>query len=168
MRAYRKAPRLAAALVPALPLSRSLLARVHGLLSGFGSKAGAAKQLALCAGVAGSAAVGMAVGVVPGPLGSSGERALAPTIERAVTGPSPVPSFAGGARAQRHQKARAKPGQRERRRRRLESGSAEAPAAEAVEYEAPVEAPPVEVSTAPPPEPAPSTSSGSAAGEFGP
>jgi RNA polymerase sigma factor (sigma-70 family) len=109
MRTYRAAPRIAIALAPALPPSRSLLERAHDLLAGIGSQlsgagsgadtasqiaaaggsrgagmAALAKLLALCAG-AGSAAC-VATGVVPVPLVDHG-RAPAPPLERAAEKP---------------------------------------------------------------------------------
>jgi hypothetical protein len=168
MRTYRTAPRLAAALVPTLPLSPSLLGRARELLSAFGSKIGAAKQLALCAGVAGSAAAGMATGALPSPVGAGGERAVAPLIERVVT---PAPA------RRRDESGEAAPGQRKAKEvrarhpatRQVAEPSAEAQPTEAVEYEPPVEAPaPEPVAESPPPAREPSAPNGSAAGEFGP
>ncbi|HEX7058903.1 MAG TPA: sigma-70 family RNA polymerase sigma factor [Solirubrobacterales bacterium] len=97
LRAYRAAPRAAAALAPLLPVaaSRSLLERAHETLVGLyvrlpgqggaadsslsqvaatGGTRGAgvaalAKVLAICVGTAGGAAACMATGVVPAPLG---------------------------------------------------------------------------------------------------
>jgi RNA polymerase sigma factor (sigma-70 family) len=166
VRAYRTAPRLAAALVPALPLSRSLLARVRELFSGLGSKIGAAKQLALCAGVAGSAAAGMATGALPNPVGAGGDRAVAPAIERAVTGAPAQRSVATDGEGGNHSKAKRA---RHLARNRSSEQSAEARPTAAAEYEAPVEAPaPEPVAESPPPAPEPSAPDGSAAGEFGP
>ncbi|MBS1880796.1 MAG: sigma-70 family RNA polymerase sigma factor [Actinobacteria bacterium] len=91
LRAYRAAPRAAAALAPTLPLGRSLLDRaqeaVAGLASRFGpggdstvggiataggtrgaGMAALAKIAALCVGTAGGAAACVATGVVPTPL----------------------------------------------------------------------------------------------------
>jgi RNA polymerase sigma factor (sigma-70 family) len=91
MRAYRAAPRAAAALAPALPVSRSLLERAHEALASLHSRlpwqgdsvvsqvaatggtrgagmAALAKVLAICVGSAGGAAACVAAGVVPGPL----------------------------------------------------------------------------------------------------
>lgn len=106
VRAYRAAPRAAAALAPALPAARSLTDRVHDLvgaaqsripgrtgatesaLSQFAAAGGtkgsgmalAAKILTACVGTAGGAAACVAAGVVPPvDVGSSGG---APPIER--------------------------------------------------------------------------------------
>lgn len=91
LRAYRAAPRAAAALAPALPLDRSLLDRAQDLVAGLAARfgpggdatvggiAGAggsrgagvaalAKVAALCVGTAGGAAACVATGVVPTPL----------------------------------------------------------------------------------------------------
>jgi RNA polymerase sigma factor (sigma-70 family) len=109
MRTYRAAPRIAIALAPALPPSRSLFERAHDLFAGIGSRlsgagggadtasqiaaaggsrgagmAALAKLLALCAG-AGSAAC-VATGVVPVPLVDHG-RPPAPPLERAAERP---------------------------------------------------------------------------------
>lgn len=95
MRAYRATPAAAAALAPALPVSRSLLERaqeffmgLHSRLPGSGGSgdtgvsqiaaaggtrgagmAALAKALAICAGTVGGAAACVATGVVPAPLG---------------------------------------------------------------------------------------------------
>jgi len=106
MRTYRAAPGAAAALVPALPLGRSLLDRAHQALADvaarFGGGAGdatasqvtiaggtrgagaaaLAKVLAICAGTAGGAVACVASGVVPAPLELDQQQA--PTIERRV------------------------------------------------------------------------------------
>jgi RNA polymerase sigma factor (sigma-70 family) len=94
LRAYRAAPRAAAALAPALPLRDSLADRLHdayvavatrvgggtgasestlgGLAAAGGSRgagmAALAKVLAICAGTVGGAAACVATGVVPAPL----------------------------------------------------------------------------------------------------
>jgi RNA polymerase sigma factor (sigma-70 family) len=92
MRTYRSVPRVAAAMLPALPQSRSLLGRAHDIATGLASKlpgfaggdsvatqvaaaggsrgmgmAALAKLLTLCAGAAGGAAC-VATGVLPAPL----------------------------------------------------------------------------------------------------
>jgi RNA polymerase sigma factor (sigma-70 family) len=107
LRAYRAAPGAAAALAPALPLSRSLFERAHdavtGLAARFGGGGGGdttisqvaasggargagvaalAKAAAICAGTAGGAAACVAAGVVPAPLAVGGEHEKAPAIER--------------------------------------------------------------------------------------
>lgn len=91
LRAYRAAPRAAAALAPTLPLGRSLLDRAHDAVAGLatrlgpggdstvGGVAGAggtrgagvaalAKLAAICVGTAGGAAACVATGIVPTPL----------------------------------------------------------------------------------------------------
>jgi RNA polymerase sigma factor (sigma-70 family) len=106
LRAYRAAPAAAAALAPALPLSRSLLDRAQEAFSdlaarlgggasdsalsqvaGSGGSRGAgiaalAKVLAICAGGAGAATACVATGLVPAPLKIEQERTRAPVIER--------------------------------------------------------------------------------------
>jgi RNA polymerase sigma factor (sigma-70 family) len=111
LRAYRAAPRAAAALAPVLPLGRSLLDRAHDALAGVtarfggggagadstlsqvaasGSARGAgvaalAKVAAICVGTAaGGAAACVATGVVPPPVGIGEEQRKAVTIERTV------------------------------------------------------------------------------------
>ncbi len=95
LRAYRAAPAAAAALAPALPLSRSLLDRAHDAVAGLAARFGGggagsdsalsqvaasggargagmaalAKVAAICVGTAGGAAACVATGVVPAPLG---------------------------------------------------------------------------------------------------
>jgi RNA polymerase sigma factor (sigma-70 family) len=164
MRTYRTAPRLAAALVPALVLPRSLLRRAQELFSGLGSQVGATKQLVLCAGVAGSVAAGMTTGVLPSPLGVSQDPMVAPTIEHTVR-PAPAP-WPGANRGDRTKHRKAGP---ERTHHpdpaRIGEPRAEVEPTEAVEYEPPVEAPAPEPVASPAPAPEPSAS---AAGEFGP
>jgi DNA-binding CsgD family transcriptional regulator len=170
MRTYRTAPRLASALVPVLPLRASLLSRARELISGLGTKVAAAKQLALCAGVAGSAAACMATGVLPSALPFDQDRAPAPPTVRTVSrAPSVPPAAAQSRRATRHAAPKRK---RHPAPERAGASSVEAEAAESVEYEptaeAPLEAVAPEPVAAPAPAPETSASSGSAAGEFGP
>jgi RNA polymerase sigma factor (sigma-70 family) len=111
LRTYRAAPAAAAALVPALPLHRSLLERAHDALAelagrfggsrgssataqlGGGSGAGGlgaaavAKVAALCIGTAGGAAACVAAGLVPAPLDLGGDGARPAALERQVDGP---------------------------------------------------------------------------------
>jgi RNA polymerase sigma factor (sigma-70 family) len=165
MRSYRAAPRIAAALVPALPISRSLLGRLHDLLGGLGSQVPSAKLLAVCAVTAGGVAC-VGTGVVPTPLDLAAPDQVKPTIERSVAKPpAGEPSAAAG--ATRPEPAPDPPAPRDKAPEPApaEAGAeAEAPSAEAVEYEAPAPAPAPEPAPATSPEPA----SGSAAGEFGP
>lgn len=185
MRAYRSAPRIAAALAPALPPSRSLLERAHDLLAGIGSRlprgggtdtasqiaaaggsrgagtATLAKLLALCAG-AGGAATCVATGVLPVPLVDR-DRPPAPPIERAAE----RPERAAASEAVQYEPApppapppEAQPGRPPREEDGdtvTETGSVPSGA---VEYESPPPAPPSGGEG--------SASSGSAAGEFGP
>ncbi|MFL5899938.1 MAG: sigma-70 family RNA polymerase sigma factor [Solirubrobacterales bacterium] len=186
MRAYRAAPRIAVALAPALPPSRSLLERAHDLLAGVGSRlpgmgsadmasqiavaggsrgggmAALAKLLAICAG-AGGAATCVATGALPVPLVDH-DTPAPPPIERAAEGPQrETESEAVDYEPDPPQSPppEAKPDRPPREDTATETGSAPTGA---VEYESP---PPTL-------EPAPSsggespTSSGSAAGEFGP
>jgi RNA polymerase sigma factor (sigma-70 family) len=106
LRAYRAAPRAAAALAPALPLGRSLLDRAHEALAGLaarfgvgggdtalGGVAGAggtrgagiaalAKIAAICVGTAGGAAACVATGVVPAQLEPEGKQVRAAHVAR--------------------------------------------------------------------------------------
>jgi RNA polymerase sigma factor (sigma-70 family) len=190
LRAYRAAPRAAAALTPVLPLSRSLFERCHDALTdlaarvggrggadtalsqvaagggGGGALAGMAKTVALCAG---GAAACVAAGVVPAPLELSREQAAAPALERRAdpveaaprpTESGPVPEPRKRTETPRHS---AKP-----------SGAEAPPTPPAPVAEA---APPGPVELEPEPEPVtePSDESaavpaagGSPAGEFGP
>jgi RNA polymerase sigma factor (sigma-70 family) len=117
MRSYRSAPRIAIALAPAMPPSRSLLERAQEFVTGLGSKlpgigggggstvtqiavtggsrgagmAVLAKLLPLCAGAAGGVAACMATGVLPAP-DLAPEHSQRPTIERSVTEPVQAPA----------------------------------------------------------------------------
>lgn len=195
MRAYRAAPRIAAALAPALPVSHShsLLERAQEILGALGSRiprigggadpavqvaaAGGAhgagmttlaKLLTLCAGAAGGTAACMATGVLPSPLDGT-DQTRKPAIERSAT--RPVEAVVDeGVQYQPPQQpaAQSEPVKKKPPRGEAEGVTTEpgsAPVAEAVEYEPPPA----------PPTPAPasggassSPSSGSAAGEFGP
>jgi RNA polymerase sigma factor (sigma-70 family) len=110
LRAYRAAPAAAAALAPALPLSRSLLDRAHDALTGIAARFGGggtgtdstlsqvaasggtrgagmaalAKVVAICVGTAGGAAACVATGVVPAPLELGHTQAKAPAVERRI------------------------------------------------------------------------------------
>jgi RNA polymerase sigma factor (sigma-70 family) len=107
LRAYRAAPGAAAALAPALPLTRSLLDRAHDAFAGLAARFGGggagsdsalsqvaasggtrgagiaalAKVAAICVGAAGGAAC-VATGVVPTPLDIGDQRAKATVVER--------------------------------------------------------------------------------------
>ncbi len=191
MRTYRAAPRIAAALVPLLPPSRSLLARAHELAAqigsrvpGFGSSETAlsqaaaaggsrgagltavAKLLTLCAGAAGGAAACVATGVLPAPVLMPKHQAP-PAIER------PAASVLEDVRDEAVNYEPAPPGPVTPKPEETRAEKAPAVPAEpsestagAIEYEAP----------APEPAPAPSAaesaaapgSTGSPAGEFGP
>lgn len=105
LRAYRAAPGAVAALLPAVPPSRSLLDRVHNAFAELGARFGAgggsplsqtvaagggrgagvaalAKALAICAGTVGGAAACIATGVAPAPLGHGEEKR--PSLERGL------------------------------------------------------------------------------------
>ncbi|HKA67286.1 MAG TPA: sigma-70 family RNA polymerase sigma factor [Solirubrobacterales bacterium] len=109
LRAYRAAPRAAAALAPALPVTRSLLDRAHDALAELAARFGGgpstdsalsqvaatggargagmaalAKVVAICAGTAGGAAACVAAGMVPAPLEIGHSQAKAPVLERKI------------------------------------------------------------------------------------
>jgi RNA polymerase sigma factor (sigma-70 family) len=111
LRAYRAAPAAAAALAPALPLSRSLLDRAHDAFAGLSARfaggaggdadsalqqvaasggtrgagvAALAKVVAICVGTAGGAAACVATGVVPAPVGLGHDPIEARVLERTV------------------------------------------------------------------------------------
>jgi RNA polymerase sigma factor (sigma-70 family) len=194
MRAYRAAPRIAIALAPALPPSRSLLGRAHDLVAGLGSRlpwigAGGdsaaaqiaatggsrgagmialAKLLALCAGAAGGAAC-VATGVLPAP-DLSPRHTRKPAIEQS----SLRRLEAQSSDAVQYEPAPAPAPQPEPapEPKPAPKGEAESPSTKAastptgaVEYEPPPPPPAPEPSSASAGE---SSSSGSAAGEFGP
>ncbi|HEY8082489.1 MAG TPA: sigma-70 family RNA polymerase sigma factor [Solirubrobacterales bacterium] len=189
MRAYRAAPGAAAALVPALPISRSLLERAHEAFSGITSKlpgAGTAdptvaqvataggtkgagmaaltKLLAVCAGTAGGAAVCVATGVAPFPADLTPNHVKSPAIERS----SGLVVGEAGSEGVDHEPAPPTP---------TPQPDPKKPAPTTIEAPQAVPPPPAEGTgaaeyTAPPPEPSPPTSepasTPSAAGEFGP
>jgi RNA polymerase sigma factor (sigma-70 family) len=190
MRAYRSAPVAAAALAPALPVSRSLLERAQELLAGVQSRlpggtaeagvaqmaaaggsrgvgiATLAKLLAVCAGTAGGAAACVATGVTPASLDLTPERSTEPQIERVAkrTTATSAPAVAREPAPQPDPEPTAEPKHQPKATAKPAAVSEPAAAeAEAVEY------------APPPPEPAPvpasapaATSGGSAVGEFGP
>ena len=197
MRAYRAAPRIAAALVPALGPWRSLLERAHDLLTGLGSRlpgiggagdsaatqvaaaggsggagvAGLAKLLAVCGAVGGTAAC-VATGVLPAPLELAPDRHRTPAIVRGVempveATPSEAPQYEPAPPPDAEPAPHSKPPEKSTQQPEEVDTGVVAAPVEAVEYEAPP----------PPPAPAPSSGSegsgpstptGSAAGEFGP
>jgi len=181
-RTYRAAPRMAAALLPLLPSSRSLLGRAHDFATSLASRlpgpgggsvatqvaaagggrgagmAALAKLLATSAGVAGGAAACMATGVLPTPALVS-EQPAKPAVERPAPAAPAAEEPAAGQETVPPRKEEPKP------KHEAPAPEASPESAGAVEYEAPPPAPePAPASTASPPEP----STGSAAGEFGP
>jgi RNA polymerase sigma factor (sigma-70 family) len=192
MRTYRAAPRIAVALLPMMPPSRSLLERAQDLASslssrlpGFGSSesvatqvaaaggtrgagmAALAKLLTVCAGAAGGAAACVATGVLPAPV-LVHDPAPKPTLEQPAPSASEDEAVDYQPAPEPAEVPASKPDQHPvTKEQEAAPTSAEAsPAtAGAVEYEAPT------------PEPEPTSSSdamtaasasGSAAGEFGP
>jgi RNA polymerase sigma factor (sigma-70 family) len=110
LRAYRAAAGAAAALVPGLPLSRSLLDRAHDAFAALAARFGGggtsadsalsqvaagggargagiaalAKAVAICVGTAGGAAACVATGVVTAPLDLDHSRTQSPRLERRI------------------------------------------------------------------------------------
>jgi RNA polymerase sigma factor (sigma-70 family) len=108
LRAYRAAPGAAAALAPALPLTRSLLDRAHDALAGLTARFGGggagsdsalsqvaasggargaglaalAKVAAICVGTAGGAAACVATGMVPAPLDIDHQQTKTAVVKR--------------------------------------------------------------------------------------
>ncbi|HXQ89465.1 MAG TPA: zf-HC2 domain-containing protein [Solirubrobacterales bacterium] len=188
LRAYRRAPKAAAALAPLLPLHRTLWERVQEAASGLANRlpggegasqlaagGGASggtvafvKLAAICIGAAGGAAACVAGGLVPGPLGS-GDAPERPRLERRL-------ADAPGGEAQTPQVSyepaepdpkpapEPKPHQKPASHEPVETEPA---ASEPVPLEsAPVESAPIsEPAPAPPPV---ESGGGSPAGEFGP
>jgi RNA polymerase sigma factor (sigma-70 family) len=196
MRTYRAAPKVAAALLPMVPPSRSLLERAQDLaanfasrLPGFGSgesvatqvaaaggtrgagMAALAKLLTLCAGAAGGAAACVATGVLPAPA-LVPDPAPKPAIERPASSATTASEDEAVDYQPAPSPAEAPPSKSEQRQpatKREEAAPVSAEPSTAPASAVEYEAP------APAPEPpasseaAPaSSSSGSAAGEFGP
>jgi RNA polymerase sigma factor (sigma-70 family) len=195
MRTYRAAPRIAVALLPLMPPSRSLLERAQDLAASFSSRlpgfassesvatqvaaaggtrgagmAAIAKLLTVCAGAAGGAAACVATGVLPAPV-LVHDPAPKPALER----PASSATVASEDEAIDYQPAPApaetpasKPEQQPATKKEEAAPVSAEPStatAGAVEYEAPAPAPEPSASS----EAAPTASpSGSAAGEFGP
>lgn len=115
LRAYRAAPRAAAALAPALPLHRTLWERVQDAVNELASRfgggeagslsqvatgssgagglgiAGGIKLAAVCLGTAGGAAACIAAGVVPPPIDFFGKEERQPRLERRLAD-APAPA----------------------------------------------------------------------------
>jgi len=189
LRAYRAAPKAAAAFAPFLPLHPSLWERAQEAVSGLanrvsgggetasqvaaggGASGGAAafvKVAAVCIGTAGGAAACVAGGLVPAPLGL-GDDHQRPGIERLAGNPAPSPEPAPEveyepAEPEPKQATKPKPDRQRDVRQPVETEPA---AAEPAPVEpAPVESAPVAEPVA---EPASVESGGgSPAGEFGP
>jgi RNA polymerase sigma factor (sigma-70 family) len=195
MRTYRAAPRAAAALLPLLPPSRSLLERAHDLAANLGARlpgfgggesvaaqvaaaggsrgagmAAIAKLLTVCAGAAGGAAACVATGVLPAPT-LVPDPAPKPAIEQ----PAASPAIASEDEAVDYQPAlpatEAPPSKQVRQPAAKEEESdpvspePSAATSGAIEYEAPTPAPESPSGGEAAAAPSPS---GSAAGEFGP
>lgn len=193
MRTYRAAPRIAVALSPVLPPSRSLLERAQELaanlssrLPGVGSSdlvgaqvaaaggtrgagmAAIAKLLTVCAGAAGGAAACVATGVLPAPV-LAPEPAPKPALERPVSDEAVASEEESVDYQPAPAPAEAPPSKPQRHTAAKQEAAApvstepSTATAGAVEYEAPAPAP--EPTTTPEATP---SASGSAAGEFGP
>jgi RNA polymerase sigma factor (sigma-70 family) len=192
VRAYRAAPASVAALVPALPASRSLLERgqefflgLQSRLSGLGGTndagltqvaaaggtrgagmAALAKALAICAGTVGGAAACVATGVAPLPFGIESQGQAKARIERvserALDALAPTTIGHEPSPAPAKATVPTQPVEPEAEPPDPEV-AADATEAGAVEY-----APAAEPAASPPPAEQSTASSGSAAGEFGP
>ncbi|MGN6258237.1 MAG: zf-HC2 domain-containing protein [Solirubrobacterales bacterium] len=197
LRTYRAAPAAAAALLPSLPLHRSLLERAHDALAGLAARFGGggssdavtqvasgggaggagvaalAKVAAVCIGTAGGAAACVASGLVPAPLEHGPERAR-PALERkADETPQPRAETVDYEPAPSPE-PEPKPDPQPATEHHPAPEPAPAPAEPAPEASEPATSSGA-VEYAPPPEPAPApepapveSSSGSPAGEFGP
>jgi RNA polymerase sigma factor (sigma-70 family) len=188
LRAYRLAPKAAAALAPLLPLHQSLWERAQEAISaavnrvpggeaasqvaaGGGASGGAAafvKVAAVCIGTAGGAAACVAGGLVPDPL-HLGNEAEQPRLERRVVEApaTPTPTVEYEPATSEPKQAPEPKSQHKPTRQQQSAVEVEPAASEPVPVEsAPVEAAPV---AEPATEPAPVESGGgSPAGEFGP
>jgi RNA polymerase sigma factor (sigma-70 family) len=191
MRTYRAAPRIAAALAPILPPSRSLLGRTQEMLGGLAARlpgvggdpatqvaiaggsrgagmAALAKLLAVCAGAVGGAGACVATGVVPSPIDAGPNQAQAPPAKRYVDR-SAEASPEGAVQYEPAPPPEPEPVSPHRQPKQPAPAEAvepeAAPATGAVEYEPPATpaAAPVESSS-----PEPTSSGNAAAGEFGP
>jgi RNA polymerase sigma factor (sigma-70 family) len=185
VRTYRAAPAAAAALMPALPVGRSVLDRVHDAIAGLvgrfsgggdsavsqiavaGGSRGAgtvalAKAIGLCIGTAGGAAACAATGVIPVPFAIEGDRE-APRLERQISREAPPEASAEAPVDYEPEPAPSSPQSSAPDLPPPPQPVASAPAAAsgAVEYAPP---PPA----AAPPASAPESGSGDPAGEFGP
>ncbi len=188
VRAYRAAPRIAGALLPLLPPSRSLLGRAQELVSGLWSRlpggggesvatqvaaaggsrgagmAALAKLLTVCAGAASGAAC-VATGVLPTPLLEQDRHdptpaAVQATAQEATTAPVEYEPAVPAPET-------APTPSREKRHEEPEPASEVATseaAAGAIEYEPPPQPEPVAATASE----GPASASGAAAGEFGP
>ncbi len=195
MRTYRAAPRVAAAMLPLLPPSRSLLERAHELAANLGARlpgfgggeavatqvavaggsrgagmAAIAKLLTVCAGAAGGAAACVATGVLPAPV-LVNDPDPKPAIERQAASASAASEDEAVDYQPAAPAAEDPPSKPVNQPAAKEEAAApantepSAATAGAIEYEAP--APVAESPSSSEVAPAPSPS-GSAAGEFGP
>lgn len=186
LRAYRAAPKAAAAFAPFLPIHRSLWERAQEALSGMadrvsggggdaasqvaagGGAAAFVKVAAICIGTAGGAAACVAGGLVQAPLGL-GDDQQQPRVERLAGARAPDPEPAPAveyepAEPEPQPSPDPKPKRQPDVRQPVETEPA--PSEPAAVEPAPVESAPV---AEPVSEPAPSESGGgSPAGEFGP
>jgi len=198
LRAYRAAPGAAAALAPALPLSRSFFERAHDAVAAVAARFGGggdtaisqvaasggtrgagiaalAKVAAICAGTAGGAAACVAAGVVPAPLAIGGPHEKAPAIERRLDRVA-VAEWDGeaGPEYEDAPEAAAEPSADQPTAADPDTVGKQAPAPAEALPEAPatasgaVEYAPEPASTEPVSGPTPASGSGNAAGEFGP
>lgn len=186
LRAYRAAPAAAGALLPGLPLPRSLRERAQDAFSelfgrfgggsgtvsqvaggsGAGGVAVAAKIAVVCVGAAGGAAACVAGGLVPAPLGLGAEHQNPPAERRLSETPAPE-----APQAEAESAPAPEPKPQPEPKHSLQPQATAEPEPAPIE-EAPAESAPAEYVPPPAPEPAaepaPTSSAGSPAGEFGP
>jgi RNA polymerase sigma factor (sigma-70 family) len=196
VRAYRAAPRIAGALLPLLPPSRSLLARAQDLVSGLWSRlpggsgesvasqvaaaggsrgagmAAVAKLLTVCAGAAGGAAC-VATGVLPAPVLEQDRDSKAAVVQPAAKDAASASAAVDYEPAPSPPTETSSPSSKEK----PHESEHEQPAPEPVEAPESSEASAGAIEYEPPPPPAETaapasegstSASGSAAGEFGP
>lgn len=167
MRSYRATPGAVAALAPAPFGLAALLKWARDLVGNLGAQT---KVAIVCAGTAGAGAACVAAGLVPAPLGTSGDQEPA-AIERSALPPAKMssqPRAGLGRRPAPEGQPAPKPAREEPEPAAPEAAGEAAPAEQAPPVEAPPAPPEPSPVPEPPPTPPPSQPSSGAAGEFGP
>ncbi|HEX6688423.1 MAG TPA: sigma-70 family RNA polymerase sigma factor [Solirubrobacterales bacterium] len=193
LRSYRTTPASVAALAPALPIWRSLPARVQEFFAGLHSRlpwaggaddsglaqlaatggtrgagmAAIAKALAICAGTVGGAAACVATGIAPAPLGIEPQHNNDNKAKIERTSERAIEEAPPPA-AEYEPAPPSEPQPQQQPEPQPQPEPEPEPAAETTEAGAVEYAPPPEPASPPPAAESSSTSSGSAAGEFGP